>query len=147
MAEKLPKNFLDKLKAVTGKRPKTVIDHILKHGFITTEDLKDIYGYSHPPRAKKDVTDLGIPIETFKAKGKDGRTIAAYRFGDPSQMRGSEHVGRVIFPEKFKKLLIEKYGCKCSICDGEFEPLFLQIDHRIPYEVAGQAQGDLDPDH
>ena len=87
MAEKLPKDFLNRLKAVTGKRPKTVIDHILAHGQITTEDLKDIYGYSHPPRAVKDVTDLGIPIERFKAKGKDGRTIAAYRFGDQSNLR------------------------------------------------------------
>jgi hypothetical protein len=37
--------FLDLLKSVTAKRPQTVIDHILQYGFITTEDLKNTYGY------------------------------------------------------------------------------------------------------
>lgn len=32
---KYPKEFLERLKAIKSKRPKTVIDHILKHGFIT----------------------------------------------------------------------------------------------------------------
>ena len=41
----LPKEFLRLLEAVTAKRAKTVIDHILKHGFITTEELSAVYGY------------------------------------------------------------------------------------------------------
>ena len=45
----LPPEFLDRLRAVTAKRPKTVIDHILEHGFITTEELSELYGYDHPP--------------------------------------------------------------------------------------------------
>ena len=53
----LPKEFLDRLKAVTAKRAKTVIDHILKHGYITTEQLSDEYGYDHPPRAARDVRE------------------------------------------------------------------------------------------
>jgi hypothetical protein len=48
---------------VTAKRPKTVIGHILKHGQITTEELKNLYGYNHPPRAARDVKEHGIPIE------------------------------------------------------------------------------------
>lgn len=42
------KEFLELLNSVKEKRPRTVIDHILKYGFITTEDLKDKYGYNHP---------------------------------------------------------------------------------------------------
>ena len=38
----LPTKFVEKCKAITAKRPKTVINHILKHGFITTEDLKNM---------------------------------------------------------------------------------------------------------
>jgi|GEM_PF-6882459 len=34
-----PKDFIDLCHSVTAKRPKTVIDHILEYGFITTEDL------------------------------------------------------------------------------------------------------------
>ena len=78
-----PPEFLERVKAVTSKRPKTVIDHILKYGFITTEDLKNKYGYSHPPRAAMDVKDQGIPLVSFKVKAEDdGRTISAYKFGD-----------------------------------------------------------------
>ncbi len=49
------KEFLDLLYSVKEKRPKTVIQHILKNGFITTEELKNTYGYNHPPRAVRDL--------------------------------------------------------------------------------------------
>lgn len=142
MAANLPEEFLARLRAVKAKRAKTVIDHILKYGQITTEELKEIYGYAHPPRAIKDVTDLGIPIERGKAKAKDGRTIAAYHFGDPTTVRGEAHAGRTIFSKKFKKQLLERDGSKCALCSGEFPASFLQIDHRVPYEVGGQPPGE-----
>jgi len=138
-----PEAFLARLRAVTAKRPRTVIDHILKYGRITTEELKDVYGYAHPPRAIKDVTDLGIPIQRGSVKAKDGRTIACYSFGDPAVMRGEAHTGRVNFPKAFKKRLIERYGLKCALCDLECDAGFLQIDHQVPYEVGGQPAGEL----
>lgn len=39
--KQFPQSFLDKLNSVTNKRPATVIQHILKHGYITTKELKD----------------------------------------------------------------------------------------------------------
>lgn len=60
-----PKEFLDLLNSVEKTRPRTVIQHILKHGFVTTEELKNIYGYDHPPRAARDVRELGIPLDTY----------------------------------------------------------------------------------
>ena len=62
----LPTDFLELLRSVTARRPKTVIDHILQHGFVTTEELRDLYGYNHPPRGARDVRELGIPLETFR---------------------------------------------------------------------------------
>jgi hypothetical protein len=56
---KLPSDFVKLCRAVSAKRPKTVIDHILKHGFISTQELKDTYGYNHPPRAVRDVKEHG----------------------------------------------------------------------------------------
>ncbi len=50
MATDYPEEFLVKLRAVTAKRPRIVIEHILEHGQITTEELKELYGYGHPPR-------------------------------------------------------------------------------------------------
>ena len=34
----LPAEFLERLKRVTGKRSRIVVDHILEHGFITTDE-------------------------------------------------------------------------------------------------------------
>ena len=69
-SQQLPDDFVQLCQSVTAKRPKVVIDHILQYGFITTEDLKEIYGYNHPPRAARDVRDRGIPLETFLSRLK-----------------------------------------------------------------------------
>ena len=55
--KKYPTGFLKLAESITNKRAKIVIDHILKHGFITTEDLEKTYGYNHPPRAARDVRE------------------------------------------------------------------------------------------
>ena len=137
-----PLEFLKLLESVDAKRPKTVIDHILKHGQITTEDLKNTYGYNHPPRAIRDVREQGIPIEMFRVTGSDGRKIAAYKFGDPSQVRAAQLSGRTAFSSKLKDALIEKHGPRCNIYLEPFPVRELQIDHRIPFEIGGD-NGDL----
>ena len=143
----LPKEFLKLCKAVTAKRPRTVIDHILKHGFVTTQELRDKYGYNHPPRAVRDVKENGIPIEMFRVEGSDGRKIAAYRFGDPSRTRIGKLFGRTALTKELKRVLIEKYGTRCAIYLELFEERDLQIDHRIPFEVAGDSfAGKVNPD-
>jgi len=142
---KYPKKFLELCQSVTDKRPKTVIDHILKHGHITTDDLKSQYGYNHPPRAARDVRERGIPLETFRVVGPDGRKIAAYRFADPSQIKFRRFDGRTGLSKEIKDKLIERYGCRCFIYLEEVENRDLQIDHRIPYEVTGD-KAVLNPD-
>lgn len=124
-----------------------MIEHILKHGFITTEELEKKYGYNHPPRAARDVREAGIPLETFRVKDTEGRTIAAYRFGDLNQVRKGRLQGRQTFPKQLKDALYEIQKGKCAICAGKFESRYLQVDHRVPYEVAGEAQGELNPEH
>ena len=134
-------------KSVTAKRPKTVIDHILEFGFITTEDLKEKYGYNHPPRAVRDVREHGIPVETFRVVGTDGRKIAAYRFGEMGVQKFRKFSGRTGLSKKIKDALVDKYGCKCFIYLEEIDEKELQIDHRVPYEVGGDGEGgELNPE-
>lgn len=134
-------DFSDELiqlcKSVSAKRPKTVIDHILQFGFITTEELKEKYGYNHPPRAVRDVREHGIPVETFRVTGADGRKIAAYRFGVLGAQQFRKSSGRTGLSKKIKDELIRKFGCKCAIYIEEIDEKELQIDHRVPYEVGG----------
>jgi hypothetical protein len=135
-----PKDFLDLLNSVKAKRPRTIIQHILKYGFITSQEIKDKYGYNHPPRAVRDIREHGIPLVTYRIEGTDGRSIAAYKFANPDQAKNKllKSAGRNVLSKALKQALIEKYGSKCFVY---FEPLnenLLQIDHRIPYEIAGE---------
>ena len=133
-----PAEFLQRLRSITNKRAKVVIEHILEHGFVTTEELKSRYGYNHPPRAARDVREQGIPLETFSVKNAEGRTIAAYRFADPSRWR--QRGGRRRLPKKLKQTLLEQGGSRCSICLTLFDPSVLQVDHRVPYELADDPE-------
>lgn len=135
------------LKGIANKRARIVIEHVLKYGFITTEELEKKYGYNHPPRAARDVREAGIPLETFRVKDTEGQTIAAYRFGDLTQVRKGRLQGRQTFPKQFKDALYERQNGKCAVCSGKFESRYLQVDHRVPYEVAGEIQGELNPEH
>lgn len=134
--------ILEAAAKVTRKRAKTVIDHIIKHGHITTEELLDLYGYSHAPRAARDVREEGIPLETFKVRDKNGKPIGAYKFGNPEEIEAHKLGGRKVFSKAFKQLLIEKSGSKCAISSEPYEERYLQIDHRLPYEIAGEGIGD-----
>lgn len=139
--------FLDLLHSVTAKRPKTVIDHILKYGFITTEDLKEKYGYNHPPRAVRDVKEYGIPIEMYRVEGSDGRKIAAYKFGTFSPEMLHRISGRTALSKKIKEELITIYGAKCFIYNEIMDENDLQIDHRIPFEVGGDFVAEQEPEY
>jgi len=141
-----PKEFLEYVQSITNKRAKVVIDHILAHGFITTEDLEKTYGYNHPPRAARDVREAGIPLETFKIKSQDGKSIAAYKFGDLAALQTNRVAGRILFSKDFKHSLFIACGGRCQVCNGQFEERYLQVDHRIPYEVGGDVT-DREPEH
>lgn len=141
------KEFLALLESVTAKRPRTVIQHILKNGYITSQELKDVYGYNHPPRAVRDVREYGIPIITYRIQGADGRSIAAYKFGNPEDVKNtlSKSAGRTVLSKALKQALIEKYGARCFIYLEEMDDAVLQVDHRIPYEIGGEHdEKDID---
>lgn len=142
----LPEEFLQRCRAVTAKRPRTVIQHILQHGHVTTAELKEKYGYNHPPRAVRDVKDQGIPVVMFRVTGSDGRKIAAYKFGDPAQLGTAGFTGRKALPKTLKRQLIERHGPRCAIYAAVFPERELQVDHRIPFAVTGDiSTAELDP--
>lgn len=133
------------LESISNKRARIVIKHILEYGFITTEQLEKQYGYNHPPRAARDVREAGIPLETFRVKDSEGRAIAAYRFGDVNNVQKGWLAGRRTFPKQFRDTLYAQSNGKCLICSGSFEQRYLQVDHRVPYEVAGDSRVELHP--
>jgi len=69
---------------------------------------------------------------------------SAHRFGDPAKIRRGKLGGRKAWPKDFKNKLVKLYGMRCGVCFSEYEPRYLQIDHRVPYEVGGDPKGELD---
>ena len=126
------------LAGVRGKRARIVAEHIANHGSVTTNQLRDLYGYGHPPRAKQDLQEQGIPIETFFLKNKQGRRIAGYHFGDISSVRDGRFEGRRALPMALKEVLLDRQARRCAICMAGLPGRYLQIDHRVPYGIAGE---------
>lgn len=135
----LPPEFVTLCKSVMAKRPRAVIDHILKHGIISNEELSELYGYDHPPRAIRDVRENGVPLLTHMlVSPKTGRRMGAYTFDDLANVKGGRIGGRKAFSKQFKAALLEQYGSREAITGERLEERYLQIDHRIPYEVGGE---------
>ena len=133
--------LLAAISKVKKKRPRVVLDHILSHGYITTEELEG-YGYKHPPRAAGDVRDAGIPLETYRIHNKDGRLIGAYKLGDPANVQDHKLAGRRTFSKDLHDRLANANRSRCYVCMTEYEARYLQIDHRVPYRVAGEPAGE-----
>lgn len=144
-----PEDFLEILDSVQNKRARFVIDTIIEKGSCSTEDLKDA-GYEHAPRAARDVRELGIPLVTKKVKDRDGKSIAAYSFGDWEEAKKQNQLtksgGRTQLTAKLKSALIKRYGCKCHLYGEEYPERLLQPDHRIPYEIGGDPEDMMDTD-
>jgi hypothetical protein len=114
---------------------------------VTTEELKNQYGYNHPPRASRDVRELGIPLETFKTKDNNGKSIGAYRFGNPDDVVNtlSKASGRTVLSKTLRQALVDKHGARCFIYYEQMDANTLQVDHRIPYEIGGEHdEQDID---
>ncbi len=130
--------ILKLLSSVRGKRARTVIEHILKYGHITTDDLLTTYGYTHPPRAIRDVREQGISNKTRLVCTSDGRQMASYRFGDFNAERHNVLQGRTVLSRRIKSELAARYGTRCNLYMEKTPISELQVDHSVPFEIAGE---------
>jgi hypothetical protein len=134
---KISKELLDRIEAVSNKRARFVLDSIAKNGMVTTEEINHA-GYEHPPRAVRDARELGFSIQTIKVKHTNGRSIAAYIFSEVGSLDNRKS-GRSAIPKKRREEIIVAAGSRCQICNATIN---LQVDHRIPFEVAGESQSE-----
>ena len=80
-----------------------------------------------------------FPSKPSESRIQAGVPIGAYRFGDLSLVRKDRIGGRIAFSKKFKQELADQNGLRCAICSTAYEDRYLQVDHRTPYEVSGDA--------
>jgi hypothetical protein len=66
----IPAKLLERINSITNKRARVVLDTLVKKGSISTSELQAA-GYDHPPRAARDVVELGIALKRVAVKRFD----------------------------------------------------------------------------
>jgi hypothetical protein len=139
MAAKLPEELRARIAQVTNKRARLVLDTIAEKGTITTAELQKL-GYEHAPRAARDVRELGFTLVTTMVKNAKGKRMAEYSLALNVE---TGKTGRVQLPKKERDSIVEAVGGKCQLCGATHD---LQVDHRVPYQVAGESlKGSANP--
>lgn len=124
-----------------NKRAVETLKALLDKGRVSTDEIQAM-GYNHPPRAIADIRDLGVPIvTTMTTSRKTGKSMAVYTFGKPEDIQEGRIGGRSAFSKSFKKDLVERYSAVDHITRAPVDERVLQIDHRIPYRIAGEFRG------
>lgn len=136
--EELPEKLQEAISRVSSKRGKLVIRLILEQGSVSTQEI-DERGYDHPPRAARDVREAGVPLDTNMVTDEDGNRMGAYVFGDPEEVEAHKAGGRSTLPKELKDELYKRSVGQCYICGRNYEKRYLQVDHRVPYEIVGEA--------
>ncbi|MGC8477451.1 MAG: hypothetical protein ACP5NP_13945 [Acetobacteraceae bacterium] len=126
------------LAAYPNSRSSKALRAMMEGGSVTTRDLNRL-GYDHPPRAIGDARDAGIPVITERIVTADGRRMARYRLGRADDIHHDRHLGRSTLPKAFKQALLLRYGAVDAITGATLPPAVLQIDHRVPFRIAGDA--------
>ena len=125
--------------AGTNKRAILVLSLLLQNGSATTAEMQ-ARGYDHPPRAFGDVRDAGFPLLREWFTDEQGRRMGRYRFGNSEDIRAGRFHGRTAVPKPFRNRLLAYYGEMDCITGALLPSTMLQVDHRIPYRVAGDPE-------
>lgn len=136
----IPPALLEKMRSVSGKRPRALLDLLEKQESVSTEQLESL-GYTHPPRVAGDVKEHGIPIVRIPARDSNGRAIGAYMLGDPDEIRANMG-GRKAFTKEFRETMLAHYGARSTLSGAPYPARVLQIDHRIPFQIGGDPDDD-----
>ena len=123
----------------TNKRAILVLSLLLRNGSVTTAEVQ-ARGYDHPPRAFGDVRDAGFPLLREWFTDEQGRRMGRYRFGNSEDIRAGRFHGRTAIPKPFRNRLLAHYGEMDCITGALLPATMLQVDHRIPYRVAGDPE-------
>jgi hypothetical protein len=139
MSEPTSDELRARISRVTNQRVRRLLELIVEHGAVTTEELTARYGYNHPPRAKKDALDLGFPVVSRRVRSKDGsRSISEYSL-DREAAFADDRSGRKPIAKALRTELLGIAEGRCAICGGTFAGRALQVDHRIPYEIGRES--------
>lgn len=122
-------------------RGRKVLEHLLEHGTINLYEIETTLHEAHAPSAIRDVKDRGVPIVPTRKVMAGGKMRQEYALQPNAPLRVGM-IGRTGFSKDFKKRLTDHYGAKCLICGTEYDPRYLQPDHRVPQRIGGDEPDD-----
>lgn len=111
----------------------------MKNGSVSTFQLGQL-GYDQPPRAAQDLKEFGVRLRvTFAKHPKTRNRMAIYWLADDQPFLEGTFRGRQAFSKEFRRKILEECDSKCLFCASLVEKSRLQIDHRVPYQIAGEV--------
>ena len=129
---------LESLLQTLGKRPKAVLTRLLENESVSTYEL-GVLGYDQPPRAAQDLKEHGVKLRVTHGKHPEtGNRMGIYWLDDEQPLLDGTFNGRQAFPKDFRRKVFNEYQSHCLFCGVALEDSRLQIDHRIPYQIAGE---------
>ena len=134
----LDQNLVREILARTSGRSRVLVENILEKGFMTTSELSDKHGYEHAPRAARDVRDRGIPLLTVM-RNIGGKRMGHYRFPD-DLILDRDSQGRIALSKRFRDQVIQECGARDIFTGALVSEQDLQVDHRVPYHIAGDPE-------
>ena len=138
LASQSTPEFIETLLGAMSRRARFVRDQILRHRHVTAWEVKK--HYSNETAAVNDLVQVGIPLRTTAVKAENGRSTTQYTF-DPQHFRHRRDT-RGFVPHRSKVL----EGGQCALCPSsvQYWKRTLQIDHRIPFSLVGNAEVERD---
>lgn len=122
-----------------GRRARTVLETLLSSGEVSTYDLGKL-GYDQPPRGAQDLKDAGVVLKTTNGRNPEtGNRMVIYSI-DYDAPIGTGMSERRAFPKDFTRKVKELHGNKCCIYRVVYPATVLQVDHRIPFSIAGDPE-------
>lgn len=137
--ELVSEDIMNYVGKVTKKRAKLVLETILARGFITTEQIREEIKQKHPPRAAQDVKDLGIPLRNYEFSMPDGTRNSYYTFDLDLPLDERRIGGRSALTKKLRAEMLAHYGRIHAFTGEPLPDSLLQVDHRVPFAVAGEV--------
>ena len=115
-----------------SRRARVARDILLERGSVTTAELNDL-GYDHPPRVIADLKDAGVSVRREDVR-IDGRRMARYTL---ERTTGSAAELRRVLPRALRDEVFRRHEYRCAVCGGQYSSRELQLDHRVPFRIAG----------
>ncbi len=132
------KEYVELVYPYATKRAKWAIDELLSNGSLTSSEMLE-FGHMHPARVICDVRDQGIPVETTTIF-EQGKRYASYKLGKAKDINRAKFGGRKTIPTCIKHILVARNGMQCQLSKATLQSTDLEVDHRIPFALAGEPK-------